>query len=61
MFKSVIKELENTYLQVKTKDLENLLIQPVQRLPRYVLLFKDLLKNTDIKHPDFKNIQLVLE
>eukprot|EP01107_Rhizomastix_libera_P016597 TRINITY_DN6995_c0_g1_i1.p1 TRINITY_DN6995_c0_g1~~TRINITY_DN6995_c0_g1_i1.p1 ORF type:complete len:1108 (+),score=333.15 TRINITY_DN6995_c0_g1_i1:431-3325(+) len=32
---------------------ESLLILPVQRLPRYVLLLADLLKSTPHNHPDF--------
>ncbi|CAD8114600.1 unnamed protein product [Paramecium sonneborni] len=37
------------------------LILPVQRIPKYVLLFKDLLKNTPLDHPDYSNIKLVLD
>ena len=37
-------------------DLFSFLIKPIQRLPKYVLLFKDLLKNTDKSHPDYENI-----
>lgn len=37
-------------------DLENYLIKPVQRLPKYVLLMKDLLKNTDPEHCDYDSI-----
>lgn len=49
-----------------TKELNNLdwnsqIIKPVQRLPKYVLLFKDLKKNTDVSHPDYKNIELCLK
>ncbi len=41
-------------------DLEDFLIKPVQRLPKYVLLFKQLLKKTPNEHPDFHNIKRVL-
>jgi len=34
------------------QQLSNLLIQPVQRIPRYVLLLSDLLKRTHPNHPD---------
>ena len=49
-----------------TKDLNNLdwnsqIIKPVQRLPKYVLLFKDLKKNTDGSHPDYCSIELCLK
>jgi hypothetical protein len=33
--------------------LESLLIMPVQRIPRYQLLLKELLKNTWPDHPDY--------
>jgi RhoGEF domain len=29
---------------------------PVQRLPRYVMLLNELMKNTAQKHPDYQNI-----
>ena len=34
-----------------------MLITPIQRIPRYVLLLSDLLKQTDKQHPDYKNIE----
>ncbi|CAD8058788.1 unnamed protein product [Paramecium primaurelia] len=36
-------------------------IKPVQRLPKYVLLFKDLLKHTMPSHPDYQNVKFCLE
>ncbi|KYR02877.1 pleckstrin (PH) domain-containing protein [Tieghemostelium lacteum] len=42
-------------------DLNSLLITPVQRMPRYKLLFNELLKNTEPDHRDFKDIEAVLE
>lgn len=42
-------------------DLDALLIQPVQRIPRYNLLLADLLKNTDESHPDYGNIERSIE
>lgn len=36
--------------------LENYLITPVQRIPRYSLLLNDLLKHTWKMHPDYENI-----
>ena len=35
----------------------SLLIMPVQRLPRYVLLFQELLGETSPTHPDYENLQ----
>eukprot|EP01095_Lingulamoeba_sp_RSL-Kostka_P014924 TRINITY_DN668_c0_g1_i1.p1 TRINITY_DN668_c0_g1~~TRINITY_DN668_c0_g1_i1.p1 ORF type:complete len:356 (-),score=114.96 TRINITY_DN668_c0_g1_i1:298-1365(-) len=37
------------------------LIMPVQRIPRYVLLFQDLLKHTDERHPDYNNCLTALD
>jgi hypothetical protein len=34
-------------------DLVSYLIMPVQRVPRYVLLLKELIKSTDPTHPEF--------
>mmetsp|Transcript_20010 Transcript_20010/g.28006 ORF Transcript_20010/g.28006 Transcript_20010/m.28006 type:complete len:429 (+) Transcript_20010:3-1289(+) len=42
-------------------DLHNLLICPVQRLPRYVLLFQELLKATPEDHKDRKDVALAVE
>ncbi len=42
-------------------DLDSLLIMPVQRIPRYVLLLKDLLKNTDDTHRDWPHLQRAVE
>ena len=47
--------------QLENLDLSSLLIKPIQRLPKYVLLFKDLKKNTEETHPDYKNIVEALE
>src|SRR5690606_21047936 len=37
------------------------LIMPVQRIPRYNLLLKELIKHTHESHKDFKNLQKALE
>lgn len=37
-------------------DLQSFLVKPVQRLPKYVLLYKDLLKHTNDDHADYGNI-----
>ena len=36
------------------------LIMPVQRLPRYVLLFQELVDKTSEDHPDYKNLKLAV-
>ncbi len=53
-------------LQQKARDnegklsLDDLLIKPVQRIPRYVLFIKDLLKHTGPSHPDHAPLQKAL-
>ena len=42
-------------------DLGAYLLTPVQRIPRYVLLLKQLLKQTDSEHPDYFYIEAVLQ
>jgi len=37
--------------------LASLLIMPVQRVPRYILLLRDLFKHTWCEHPDYANLQ----
>ena len=39
------------------KDLLSYMITPVQRLPRYCLFLRDLLKVTPVSHPDFEYLQ----
>ncbi|GIY29149.1 rho guanine nucleotide exchange factor 17 [Caerostris extrusa] len=49
------KFLEVTSREHKGKlTLDALLIMPVQRIPRYELLIKELLKHTPMDHPDYK-------
>lgn len=40
--------------------MDDLLIKPVQRIPRYVLFVKDLLKHTGPSHPDHAPLQQAL-
>ena len=40
---------------------EDLLIEPVQRTPRYRMLLEDCLKKTDSKHPDYEKLQVAIE
>ena len=41
-------------------SLDDLLIKPVQRIPRYLLFIKDLLKHTSVSHPDHAPLQQAL-
>jgi hypothetical protein len=49
---------DSTDLKPRFSDL---LITPLQRLPRYKLLISDLLRNTSRSHPDYEGLQNVLE
>lgn len=54
--------LQNTSREHKGKlTLDNLLIKPVQKFPNYELLFRRLIKHTDIDHPDQKPLQDALK
>jgi hypothetical protein len=63
------KELELFAYEAKKKTpgllgFQSLFIQPVQRLPRYCLLLKELIKNTaedHVDYEDFKNAKLEIE
>eukprot|EP01127_Copromyxa_protea_P008967 TRINITY_DN2075_c1_g1_i4.p1 TRINITY_DN2075_c1_g1~~TRINITY_DN2075_c1_g1_i4.p1 ORF type:complete len:825 (+),score=170.29 TRINITY_DN2075_c1_g1_i4:307-2781(+) len=41
--------------------LTDMLITPIQRIPRYALLLNDLLKNTPPDHPDYENLEKSLK
>ena len=60
------KAFEQFLLEVKKSprhtqmDLSGYLIQPIQRIPRYVLLLSDLLKFTEPSHPDYPLLEEAL-
>eukprot|EP01117_Protostelium_nocturnum_P014827 TRINITY_DN5686_c0_g1_i1.p1 TRINITY_DN5686_c0_g1~~TRINITY_DN5686_c0_g1_i1.p1 ORF type:complete len:916 (-),score=306.41 TRINITY_DN5686_c0_g1_i1:177-2924(-) len=55
-FKNFIRnQTEGHKLELNSLDLESILVMPVQRSPRYTLLFKELLKKTPEDHPDYLN------
>ena len=45
----------------KNSNIADLLITPVQRLPRYELLLKDLIKHTNPNHCDYQDLTKALE
>jgi hypothetical protein len=47
--------------ELGTQSLESLLILPVQRVPRYLMLLKELLKYTPAGHPDFLLLEEAVE
>ncbi|KAF2075041.1 hypothetical protein CYY_003651 [Polysphondylium violaceum] len=59
-FAQFIAKVENDP-ELNDKELENLLITPVQQLPRYIMLINDLIRNTNEDHPDFKPLTDALE
>lgn len=36
------------------------MVKPIQRLPKYILLLKDILKHTEDTHLDYKHVKLSL-
>merc|ERR1712137_449404 len=42
------------------QNLDSLLIMPIQRIPRYILLFETLLKHTDPSYKDYEGLQNAL-
>jgi hypothetical protein len=45
---------------LQKQDLNSFLILPVQRIPRYELLLKDLIRHTWKEHPDYNNLEYAL-
>jgi len=52
-FDKFIQTAENSP-ECKFCDVESFLIEPVQRLPRYEILLKELIKNTNYNHCDYE-------
>ncbi|CAD8080927.1 unnamed protein product [Paramecium sonneborni] len=62
VYKKFFIDLDNNKSsQLNSQNIDNYLIKPVQRLPKYILLYKDLLKHTNEDHPDYKNISSCLK
>jgi hypothetical protein len=51
--KKVFEILDSKHPIIQQTQIDSLLIQPIQRLPRYELLLKLLEENTPPNHPDF--------
>lgn len=56
-FKSFLKKAE----QLMQKRFMDVLITPVQRVPRYVLLLDTLIKHTSDDHPDYEQLKKAFE
>ena len=50
------KKFESDQKEASGLDLASFLILPVQRLPRYVLLLKELQRYTPENHPEYKSL-----
>lgn len=61
-FGAYITDLEKSNgAKLENKDIFAYLIMPVQRIPRYQLLLRDLLKHTEKDHNDFESLQKALD
>ncbi|KAI8816289.1 uncharacterized protein EV422DRAFT_571856 [Fimicolochytrium jonesii] len=52
---------QHTNPELKGLRLESFLIMPVQRIPRYKMLLEELVKKTDVHHPDHETLKNSLE
>lgn len=57
----LIKQQEKILQMTRKLDFPSLLIMPVQKVPRYVLLLKEYQKNTKTDHPDYKAVKETIE
>jgi len=61
-FAAYITELEKSNAtRLDNKDIFAYLIMPVQRIPRYQLLLRDLLEHTEKEHVDYESLNKALE
>lgn len=60
-FNIFVTDLEHQGDKLKGLTLESFLVKPVQQLPRYVIMFQQMLKYTESDHPDYKGIVEVIE
>ena len=57
-FGAFMDDADNEDVNLK---LVSILIFPIQRVPRYILLIQDLLKHTNADHPDYRNLEQALD
>eukprot|EP01102_Stenamoeba_stenopodia_P002074 TRINITY_DN1183_c0_g1_i3.p1 TRINITY_DN1183_c0_g1~~TRINITY_DN1183_c0_g1_i3.p1 ORF type:complete len:972 (-),score=248.68 TRINITY_DN1183_c0_g1_i3:126-3041(-) len=60
-FSNALQNFETSQKQAERPSLGNILIMPVQRIPRYVLLLTDLRKYTNQRHPDYAELGNVVD
>ena len=56
-----MKTVREIQEDVHGRDLHSYLITPVQRMPRYILFLRDLLKCTPSSHPDFELLKFAYD
>jgi len=56
-FKSYLEKVKHDRPEIGLRGLEDYLIRPVQRIPRYSLLLKDMITHTWKSHPDYSNLE----
>ena len=54
---NIKKILASTQTELDGKDIMSYLITPIQRMPRYILFMRDLVKATPANHPDYDLIE----
>eukprot|EP01103_Thecamoeba_quadrilineata_P010820 TRINITY_DN2441_c0_g1_i2.p1 TRINITY_DN2441_c0_g1~~TRINITY_DN2441_c0_g1_i2.p1 ORF type:complete len:532 (+),score=124.23 TRINITY_DN2441_c0_g1_i2:27-1598(+) len=60
-FESFLEEKRELIPELKSLDLGAFLIKPMQRICKYPLFLRDMIKNTRDDHPDFKHICRALD
>eukprot|EP01088_Endostelium_zonatum_P016435 TRINITY_DN4439_c0_g1_i1.p1 TRINITY_DN4439_c0_g1~~TRINITY_DN4439_c0_g1_i1.p1 ORF type:complete len:888 (-),score=204.22 TRINITY_DN4439_c0_g1_i1:105-2768(-) len=58
-FSSFLEKCE-VQKEVNLLELRDFLIKPIQRICKYPLLFKEILKHTEPEHPDYKILQITM-
>jgi len=60
-FRKFLDDLKKKSHDLEHRGLEDFLIRPVQRIPRYFLLLQDLVQHTSTDHPDYANLDLATQ
>ncbi|EGG14394.1 pleckstrin domain-containing protein [Cavenderia fasciculata] len=56
-FKAFLNKLKEHNEEIRLRGLEDYLIRPIQRIPRYSLLIKDMINHTWASHPDYQSLE----
>lgn len=60
LWAEIMKKVDNLVRDERPLTFETLLVTPIQRIPRYLLLLKDMLRHTPAEHPDYEKLSIVL-